>query len=123
MTLRRPSLPGSAPVWTALTAAAIMTTDAEAQSFTAVPPPPNQPMAEGFDPERAIFWAEPNFIPLRDPQWLSLRDAVRSGEVDEDDPVLVFDAGGETLTLISSQMSYHHVAQGEMAGEPWMVTF
>jgi hypothetical protein len=25
--------------------------------------------------------------------------------------------------LISSQMAYHHVAQGDMNGEPWMVTF
>lgn len=123
MTLRPPFCHRPPPVWAALTLATIMTADTEAQSFTAVPPPPNQPMAEGFDPERAIFWAEPNFIPLRDPQWLSLDDAVRSGEVDADDPVLVFEAGGETLTLISSQMSYHHVAQGEMAGEPWMVTF
>lgn len=37
--------------------------------------------------------------------------------------MLAFEAGGRTLALVSSQMSYHHVAQGEMAGEPWMVTF
>ena len=30
---------------------------------------------------------------------------------------------GKTLVLVSSQMTYHHVAQGEMEGEPWMVTF
>jgi len=96
---------------------------AEAQRFTQVDPPPGQPAAEGFDTERALFWAEPNFIPLRDPEWISLASARRSRQVADDTPVLVFEAGGETLVLVSSQMSYHHVAQGDMAGEPWMVTF
>jgi hypothetical protein len=31
------------------------------------------------------------------------------------------DAGA--LALLTQQMSYHHLAQGEMAGEPWMVSF
>jgi hypothetical protein len=97
--------------------------DLEGQRFVAVPPPPDQPSAEGFDPERAIFFAEPNFTPWRDPDWRPLRDALEARDIAEDTPVLVFEAGGRTLTLVSSQMSYHHVAQGEMAGEPWMVTF
>ncbi|MCH7892840.1 MAG: sulfatase-like hydrolase/transferase [Gemmatimonadetes bacterium] len=37
--------------------------------------------------------------------------------------VVTFDVQGKTLVLVSSQMSYHHVAQGEMEGEPWMVSF
>lgn len=102
---------------------AAMAGDAEAQRFTQVQPEPGQPIAEGFDTDRALFWAEPNFVPLRDPEWTPLRTALRANEVDDDTPVLVFEAGGETLVLVSSQMSYHHVAQGEMAGEPWMVTF
>lgn len=106
-----------------VTASALLASEAEAQRFTEVPPPPNQPVAEGFDTERALFWAEPNFVPLRNPEWTPLRDARRARDVAADTPVLVFEAGGETLVLVSSQMSYHHVAQGEMAGEPWMVTF
>ena len=107
----------------ALTACAVFAVDAESQRFTQVPAEPGQPIAEGFDTERALFWAEPNFIPLRNPEWNPLRDARRSRDVSDDTPVLKFEAGGETLVLVSSQMSYHHVAQGEMAGEPWMVTF
>ena len=98
-------------------------TEAEAQRFVQVPPPADQPAAEGFDPERALFFQQTNFDPLRNPEWNALRDARRVGAVDDDQPVLVFEAGGETLVLVTSQMSYHHVAQGEMAGEPWMVTF
>ena len=116
--------PPARPVFAALVAAtALMTSDAHAQRFVAVPPPPDQPMAEGFDPDRALFFAEPNFVPLRDPGWIHLEDALDAGAVEDDTPVLLFEAGGETLTLVSAQMSYHHVAQGEMAGEPWMVTF
>lgn len=102
---------------------AVMTGPVHAQRFTQVAPPPGQPMAEGFDTARALFWAEPNFVPLRNPEWKPLRTALRAREVADDTPVLLFEAGGSTLTLVSSQMSYHHVAQGEMAGEPWMVTF
>lgn len=84
---------------------------------------PNMPVKDGFDTERAIFWERPNFVPLRDPEWSGLKEARRQGHVADETPVLVFDFAGETLVLVSTQMSYHHVAQGKMAGEPWMVTF
>ncbi len=100
-----------------------MAADLAAQRFTEVDPEPGQPVAEDFDTERALFWAEPNFVPLRNPEWTPLRDAIGDGDIADDTPLLVFQAGSETLTLVTSQMSYHHVAQGEMAGEPWMVTF
>lgn len=106
-----------------LIASLLMVSEVDAQRFTQVPPPPGQPVADGFEPDRALFWAEPNFVPLRDPEWTPLRSVRRAGDLSDDTPVLVFEAGGETLVLVSSQMSYHHVAQGEMAGEPWMVTF
>ncbi len=107
----------------AVATAAVLTAEAEAQRFTQVPPDPGLPIAEGFETDRALFWAAPNFVPLRNPVWTPLREARRARDVQDDTPLLVFEAGGETLTLVSSQMSYHHVAQGEMAGEPWMVTF
>jgi hypothetical protein len=84
---------------------------------------PDMPRKDGFDTDRAIFWGQPNFIPLRDPEWKSLRSARRAGDVSDETTVLSFEIAGKTLVLVSSQMSYHHVAQGEMEGEPWMVTF
>ncbi len=84
---------------------------------------PDTPRKEGFDTDRAIFWARPNFIPLRDPEWKSLRAARRAGDVTDETTVVSFQMAGKTLALVSSQMSYHHVAQGEIEGEPWMVTF
>ncbi len=90
---------------------------------TQVDPDPNMPTKEGFDVGRAIFWEFPNFVPLRNPKWQSLRTAHRGGAVSDDTPVVVFNVAGSTLVLVSSQMAYHHVAQGETNGEPWMVTF
>ena len=94
-----------------------------AQQWTQVEADPNLPVRPGFDTERAIFWAKPNFTPLRDPEWIPLEKALKSGKVEEDIPVLTIRVAGKVLTFVTSQMSYHHVAQGEMAGEPWMVTF
>ena len=107
----------------AAVAAAALAAPTAAQMAPEVPADPDQPVKEGFDTGRAIFWKHPNFVPLRDPEWEPLRDALRRGDVNDETTVLTFEAGGETLVLVSSQMSYHHVAQGEMTGEPWMVTF
>ncbi len=106
-----------------LTGAVLLPGTGRAQMQPAVDPDPNMPTKEGFDINRAIFWAAPNFVPLRDPDWRSMSDARRVGDISDDTPVLVFEAGGSTLVLVSSQMAYHHVAQGDMNGEPWMVTF
>jgi hypothetical protein len=107
----------------ALAGVALLPTSINAQTFTSVEPDPNALRKEGFDIDRVLLWKTRNFDPLRDPQWQSMRDVRRAGAIDDDTPVLVFEAGGETLVLVSSQMSYHHVAQGEISGEPWMVTF
>jgi hypothetical protein len=52
-----------------------------------------------------------------------LREALASGDVREDTPVLIMESDAGTLALLTQQMCYHHLAQGEMAGEPWMVSF
>ena len=106
-----------------LTGAALWPGTGRAQMPATVDADPNMPTKEGFDTDRAIFWKTPNFVPLRNPEWRSLSDVRRAGEISDDTPVLVFEAGSSTLVLVSSQIAYHHVAQGEMNGEPWMVTF
>lgn len=41
----------------------------------------------------------------------------------DDDELLVFERVGERRGLLLPQMVYHHVAQGELAGKPYLVTF
>lgn len=40
-----------------------------------------------------------------------------------DEELIIFDRRGETRALLAREMAYHHMAQGELAGEPYLVTF
>ncbi len=37
--------------------------------------------------------------------------------------LIVLEREGQRRALLVSDMIYHHVAQGELAGEPWAVSF
>ena len=50
-------------------------------------------------------------------------DALDSGSVQENAPVIVAQRDTATMVLLRRQLTYHHVAQGEAGGEPWMVSF
>lgn len=80
-------------------------------------------MAPGFDPGRAMLNDKPFFDAFKVQKLESLAGALRENKVEKETPVLALVRGGRHLALLTMQMSYHHVAQGEMAGEPWMVSF
>ena len=79
--------------------------------------------AEDFDPDRAMLSDAPMFDAFYPTEYESLVDALDDRRVDDDTALLVLEQGGSTLTFLTMQMSYHHIAQGELAGEPWMVSF
>ncbi len=79
-------------------------------------------MAE-FDKRRALLVHRDIFAPYRVTSTSLLRDALSRGDLPEDAPVIVVERGAATLVLLTRQLFYHHVAQGELAGEPWMVSF
>ncbi len=79
--------------------------------------------AADFDPGRAILSDEPMFDPFRPEALERLDAALEDGRVTDETAVLVLERDGRHLALLTMQMSYHHVAQGEMDGEPWMVSF
>ena len=76
-----------------------------------------------FDPSRAILSDEPMFDPFYVDDMVPLANALRDRIVDEGTPLLAVERGDRTLALLTLQMSYHHVAQGTLSGEPWMVAF
>ena len=41
----------------------------------------------------------------------------------EDAELIVFSRGSERRGLLAHEMAYHHVAQGELAGEPYLISF
>jgi hypothetical protein len=40
-----------------------------------------------------------------------------------DEELIVIERKGKYCALLAREMAYHHVAQGEIAGEPYLVTF
>ena len=80
--------------------------------------------AADFDIERAYQADSTLYAPFRVGETRPLAEALSTGDVDPLTSVLVMEhprAG--RLALVTDQMAYHHVAQGEIAGEPWMVSF
>jgi len=79
-------------------------------------------MAE-FDLERASLFERESFEPFVVQATQPLEEALARGEVGGDTPVLMLARAGGAVVLLTRQMVYHHVAQGELAGEPWLVSF
>lgn len=73
-----------------------------------------------FNPIGAGF-----FIPFAVARITPLADAVEARLVRRNEPVLVLEPGESRppLVFVTSQMTYHHIAQGELAGTPFLVTF
>ena len=65
------------------------------------------------------------FVPFDVTRTSPLVDAVETRLVRRDEQVLVLEPGESRppLVFITSQMTYHHIAQGELAGVPFAVTF
>ena len=40
-----------------------------------------------------------------------------------DEELIVFERGNLQRALLAREMAYHHVAQGELAGEPYLISF
>jgi hypothetical protein len=49
--------------------------------------------------------------------------AVKGKKVRETDEILILQRNGHQLAFSVFQMAYHHIAQGELAGEPYLVAF
>ena len=77
----------------------------------------------GFEPGRAILYDVSQFDPFPVTAMEPLEDALSDGRVGEETGVLLLRRGDTRLALMTEQMSYHHIAQGELDGEPWMVSF
>lgn len=66
--------------------------------------------------KRRGFAFEP-FRPTDAPLPLSQLDA------DPREELLVFERSGERRAVVARQMAYHHTVQGDLAGEPYLVSF
>ena len=46
-----------------------------------------------------------------------------SANLKTDQEILVFERGGQRRAVLLPEAAYHHVIQGELAGEPYLVSF
>ena len=79
--------------------------------------------AATFDAERAMLMKRELFRPLTVQRTERLADALTRKRVAADTPLLLLERDGEALALRTHQMIYHHVAQGELGGRPFVATF
>jgi hypothetical protein len=76
-----------------------------------------------FELNRARLRKKELFPPFYVRETRSVRNALAGGDVRSNESVLVMETEMGALVLLTKQMTYHHVAQGEKAGRPWMVSF
>jgi hypothetical protein len=77
----------------------------------------------GFDPSRAHLSKKDKFQRFVVKGSESLEIAVKEKKIGGDDLILILERSGERLAFSVFQMAYHHVAQGELAGQPYLVNF
>ncbi len=62
------------------------------------------------------FFFKPFAVPLHG---ISLAQT----QLASDEELIVLERKGTSRALLAREMAYHHVAQGELAGEPYLVSF
>ena len=76
-----------------------------------------------FDIDQAIIGKKELFPPFHVKFYTSLYETLDRGSIQGNDPVLVTETKVGSLALLTNQMTYHHIAQGELKGDPWMTVF
>ena len=62
------------------------------------------------------FFFKPFIIPVKE-------QSLSEANLHPDEELIVIERNREYGALLAREMAYHHVAQGEMAGEPYLITF
>jgi len=81
------------------------------------------PSIQTFDPDRAWLRETDHFKPFRVSATEPLQRVLADEKVKPDASVLVMQHPAGTIVFLTTQMAYHHIAQGQIAGEPYLVTF
>ncbi|MEM7798177.1 MAG: hypothetical protein AAF633_03215 [Chloroflexota bacterium] len=76
-----------------------------------------------FDAERAVLSEKAIFEPLviNDKNGKT-RPLSKSG-LPQEAQIIIAERNGQQITFLLRHLSYHHLAQGELAGQPYMVSF
>ena len=113
--------PDAAPAQPAVVAAPepVATVAPRLDGLTGAPVPPPTAKSDAFDVERARLGAGA-FPPLDYPEVVA---AAGAGWMEDDSLVLGAVQNGEARAYPLFMMTFHHVANDELGGEPYLVTF
>ncbi|MCF6137455.1 DUF3179 domain-containing (seleno)protein [Pseudalkalibacillus berkeleyi] len=75
-----------------------------------------------FDRSRATLKKKDLFTRFNVKDHKHVKDIEKSS-LKSDDEILVIERLGKRLAFSMKQMAYHHVAQGELSNEPYIVNF
>jgi hypothetical protein len=75
-----------------------------------------------FDARRALLVRGDIFAPFRVRSTRPLRAALARRVLRADEPVVATECSAVPVVLLKRHLAFHHVAQGELAGEPWLVS-
>jgi hypothetical protein len=76
-----------------------------------------------FDIDRAFILDSTVYEPFNVTKTQPLRRALDEGIINEATLLLVMEHRAGNLAFAVDQLAYHHAAQGEIEGEPWLVSF
>jgi len=75
-----------------------------------------------IDRSRSLTFSKKGFLfePFRFPKQ-SIR--LDNTQLEDDTELIVVERGGLYRAFLAHEMTHHHVAQGELAGEPYLISF
>jgi len=73
-----------------------------------------------FDLSLARLHGKPRFEPFATP---NRGEALAKAQLHPDEALLLMERNGVVKTFLLKQMTYHHIAQGEANGEPYLISF
>jgi hypothetical protein len=76
-----------------------------------------------FDLNRAVLQEKAFYPPAHITALHPLATLVNAGDLKPETALLLMEPGQAPVAFITPQLVYHHVAQGEVGGEPWLAAF
>lgn len=76
-----------------------------------------------FDVSRAKLSDKAQFKPFHVSAFLDSSNLFEKKMISGQDEILVFELNNKHYGLLTKQMAYHHVANGEIDGQPFMISF
>lgn len=76
-----------------------------------------------FDESKAVLKEKSFFKPFSVKKFVDAKELIEGNKINLDEGILIFKTNDKYYGFKTIQMYYHHIAQGEIENEPFMVSF